>query len=108
MDFGAFVEVEPGIEGLVHVSELAPQRVNRVGDVVKVDQEVTVKVLNVDVANRRMSLSIKQAANAPEPAEEAEEEDATPAPPLRKYTGPLRGGVGGKFIELPKPGEGGA
>lgn len=103
MDFGAFVEVEPGVEGLVHVSELAPQRVNRVTDVVKPDQEVTVKVLNVDVANRRMSLSLKQAANAPEPAEE--EDEGTPSPPPRKYTGPLRGGVGGKFIERPKPEE---
>ena len=108
MDFGAFVEIEPGVEGLVHVSELAPQRVNRVTDVVKAEQEVTVKVLNVDVANRRMGLSIKQAVNAPEPVVEEEDDDeGTPAPPPKKYTGPLRGGVGGKLIELPKPPEAG-
>lgn len=103
MDFGAFVEVEPGIEGLVHVSELAPQRVNRVTDVVKVDQDVNVKVLNVDVANRRMALSIKQALSAPEPVADEEDEDDTPPQQLRKFTTPLRGGVGNKPIEIPKP-----
>jgi ribosomal protein S1 len=105
MDFGAFVELEPGVEGLVHVSELAPQRVNRVTDVVKVDQDVNVKVLSVDVQNRRMALSIKQALMAPDPVEEPAEDEAPAAPPkLRKFTTPLRGGVGGKLIELPKPG----
>jgi small subunit ribosomal protein S1 len=106
MDFGAFVELEPGIEGLVHVSELAPQRINRVSDVVKVDQEVTVKVLNVDVPNRKMSLSIKAALNAPEPtaAEVDETEEETPAPPPRKPTVPLRGGLGTKVV-LPMPPE---
>lgn len=108
MDFGAFVELEPGIEGLVHVSELAPQRVNRVTDVVKVDQDVNVKVLSVDVQNRRMSLSIKQALKAPEPVAEepAEAEEAVPPPKLRKFTTPLRGGTGGggNLIDLPKPG----
>jgi small subunit ribosomal protein S1 len=104
MDFGAFVELEPGVEGLVHISELAPQRVNRVGDVVKEGQEVNVKVLNVDVANRRMSLSIKQALKEPEP--EAEEEaDEAPAPPVKKRTTPLRGGVGNKMILPPPPPE---
>src|SRR5205823_923663 len=44
MEFGAFVELEPGIEGLVHVSELSPQRVRRVGDVVQPGQEVQVMV----------------------------------------------------------------
>lgn len=104
MDFGAFVELEPGVEGLVHVSELANQRVNRVTDVVKVDQDVNVKVLNIDVANRRIGLSIKQALAAPEPvAEEVEEEDTTPVAPLKPLTKPLRGGVGSKWVQLPKP-----
>jgi ribosomal protein S1 len=106
MDFGAFVELQPGIEGLVHVSELAAQRVNRVTDVVKVDQDVNVKVLNVDAPNRRIALSIKAALKAPDPvASEEEAEDAAPQK-VRKYTGPLRGGVGGKPIELPRPGGG--
>ncbi len=106
MDFGAFVELEPGVEGLVHISELAPQRVNRVQDVVQVDEEVTVKVLSVDVANRRMSLSIKQALKEPEPVveETTPEEEEPPLPPvkLRKFTTPLRGGIGsGKLIDWP-------
>lgn len=105
MDFGAFVELEPGVEGLVHVSELAPQRVHRVAEVVKVDQEVTVKILNIDVANRRLALSIKQAmsAPAPEPVEAEQSEEATPPVKIRKITTPLRGGVGSKLIELPRP-----
>lgn len=106
MDFGAFVELEPGVEGLVHISELTAQRVNRVTDVVKVDQDVNVKVLSVDVSNRRMALSVKQALKAPDPVVEESAEDETPAAPrkLRKFTTPLRGGTGGKLIELPKPG----
>lgn len=99
-EFGAFVEVCPGVEGLVHVSELAPTRVRRVADVVQVGQEVAVKVLSIDVAARRMSLSLKQASQAPEPEDEDEDTGATPAPP-RKRTTPLRGGVGSKWVNLP-------
>src|SRR5262249_57790495 len=54
-EFGAFVEIEPGLEGLVHVSELAPQRVRRVTEVVKEGQEVNVRVLSLDAEARRMS-----------------------------------------------------
>ncbi len=97
-DFGAFVEIEPGIEGLVHISELATHRVRRVTDIVKVGQEVTVMVLSTDKGQRRMSLSIKaaEAANAPPPAEpEPEpEEPAAPVKPPRPRTTPLRGGTG--------------
>src|SRR5204862_7653152 len=64
-EFGAFVEVEPGIDGLVHISELAPYRVSRAESVVKVGQEVTVKVLNIDKENRRISLSLKAAQSKP-------------------------------------------
>lgn len=60
MDFGAFVEFLPGHEGLVHISELANQRVNTVEDVVKIGDEVTVKVINIDELGR-INLSIKQA-----------------------------------------------
>jgi len=100
-EFGAFVEVCPGVEGLVHVSELAPTRVRRVADVVHVGQEVAIKVLNIDVAARRMSLSLKQAAQAPEPEPEEEAEPGAPPAPPRKRTTPLRGGVGNKWINLP-------
>jgi small subunit ribosomal protein S1 len=108
MDFGAFVELEPAVEGLVHISELAPQRVFRVGDIVKEGQEVRVKVLSVDPAQRRIALSLK-AAQAKEPEavpEEPEPEPEVPAKPPRPRTTPLRGGTGsgtGELFQLPKP-----
>jgi ribosomal protein S1 len=108
MDFGAFVELEPAIEGLIHISELALQRVYRVGDIVKEGQEVQVKVLSVDPAQRRISLSLKAALpKEPEPAaEEPEEEPEVPVKPARPRTTPLRGGTGsssGQLFSLPKP-----
>jgi small subunit ribosomal protein S1 len=101
-EFGAFVELEPGIEGLVHVSELAPQRVRRVADVVKVGDEVSVMVLNVDPAQRRISLSLKAAKiEAPEePAEEEDEGPEEPVKPRKPRTTPLRGGVGRGEVPL--------
>lgn len=64
-DFGCFVEVAPGVEGLVHISELDYKRVNKVDDVVKKDEVVQVKVLKVDPETRKISLSIKQTKDAP-------------------------------------------
>ena len=92
-DFGAFVEVNPGVEGLVHISELSENRVRSVRDAVQEGQEIDAKVLEVDEDNRRMSLSIKQVVNVPgyygststEPAPEAEKKQ-----PKRKK--PLKGG----------------
>jgi len=52
MDFGAFVEILPGKEGLVHISELADYRVSKVEDIVKVGDEITVKVINIDHMGR--------------------------------------------------------
>lgn len=60
MDFGAFVEILPKQEGLVHISELAPWRVNTVGDIVKVGDVVTVKVKEIDDLGR-INLSMKAA-----------------------------------------------
>src|SRR5262249_6644438 len=97
MDFGAFVELEPGLEGLIHISELAPQRVWRVSDIVKPGQEVEVAVLSVDKGSRRISLSLKAAlpkeAEKP-PEEETEEVEEAPLKPPRPRTTPLRGGLG--------------
>lgn len=58
-DFGAFVQLEPGIEGLVHVSELSWERVSHPKDVVQPGQKVRAMVLKVDAQNRRISLSLK-------------------------------------------------
>lgn len=59
--FGAFIELEPGVDGLVHISQVALTRVNKVEDVLTVGQDVTVKVLGVDPAAHRISLSIREA-----------------------------------------------
>lgn len=58
-NFGAFVEVADGIQGLVHVSEISNKHVDKPSDVLKVGQSVKVKVLNIDPSDRRISLSIK-------------------------------------------------
>lgn len=60
-NFGAFVEVADGIQGLVHVSEISNKHVDKPSDVLTVGQKVKVKVLNIDPSERRISLSIKQA-----------------------------------------------
>lgn len=104
--FGAFVRLEPGIEGLVHVSELAHRHVRSVADAVQEGQEVECRVLSVDPDEQRMSLSIK-ALSATAPLAEADSEDEsstpnnaaaieTPARPVRKPGSPLKGGTGGE------------
>ena len=65
-DFGAFVELEPNVEGLVHISELEHRRVMRVTDVVQAGQEVDLKVLSVDLDKRRISLSKKALIERPQ------------------------------------------
>ncbi|NLO84241.1 MAG: bifunctional 4-hydroxy-3-methylbut-2-enyl diphosphate reductase/30S ribosomal protein S1 [Clostridiales bacterium] len=80
--FGAFVELEPGVDGLVHISQCATTRINKVEDAVNVGEEVQVKVLSIDPEAKRISLSIR-ALIEPEVAPEEEVsaidgEDATP------------------------------
>ncbi len=80
--FGAFVKVAEGIEGLVHISELAERHVELPEQVVSLGQEVSVKVIDVDLDRRRISLSIKQALGGqPVSVAEIEREEArVPAP----------------------------
>ncbi|QOX64717.1 30S ribosomal protein S1 [Anoxybacterium hadale] len=61
LDFGAFVEVEEGVEGLVHISEISSDRVRKPSDVLKVGDAVQAVILKVDEENKKMSLSIKEA-----------------------------------------------
>ena len=68
--FGAFVRVEDGIEGLVHISELAQRHVEVPEQVAKVGDEVFVKVIDIDLDRRRISLSLKQANEGVDPASE--------------------------------------
>ncbi len=72
--FGAFVEIEPGIEGLVHVSEAAHNFVKNIGEVVKVGDEVDVMILNADPANKKITLSIKATLPEEPVAEESKSE----------------------------------
>src|SRR5262249_14767894 len=91
-EYGAFVELEPGVEGLVHVSEIAPQRVRRITDYVKPDQAVRVKILNIDTEQKRISLSLKEVEAAK--AEGEEESSDEEVEPIKPRNIPLRGGIG--------------
>lgn len=70
VQFGAFVAVEDGIEGLVHISELADRHVNNPATVVEQNEPIFVKVIDVDLDRRRISLSLKQATDSVDPASE--------------------------------------
>jgi ribosomal protein S1 len=72
-DFGAFVELEPGVDALLHVSQIAKEHVEKPADVLSVGDEVTAKVVDFNEADKKISLSIK-ALLAPEPVEEVKEE----------------------------------
>jgi predicted RNA-binding protein with RPS1 domain len=71
--FGAFVQVGDGIEGLVHISEMAVHHVDQPDQVVSPGEELWVKIIDIDLARRRISLSIKQAAEGGEVAAEYRE-----------------------------------
>ncbi|HEY1859140.1 MAG TPA: S1 RNA-binding domain-containing protein, partial [Gemmataceae bacterium] len=101
-NFGVFVELEQGLEGLLHISELADHKIESPEEVVKVGDEIEVKVLRVDAADRKIGLSRKQLHMTPEEIEEAAQEAAAPqaAQPKRE----LRGGTGsatGQLINMP-------
>ncbi|HJS26539.1 MAG TPA: 30S ribosomal protein S1 [Actinomycetota bacterium] len=83
--FGAFVRVAAGIEGLVHISEISDQHVDSPESVLTVGDEVRVKVIEVDVPRRRISLSMRQVGGAmPRPATEIEEEAAEAVPAVEE------------------------
>ncbi len=108
-DFGAFVELTPGIEGLIHVSELSTDRVRRVRDVVTEGQEVEVQILNLDTEAKRIALSMKSILAGEqaiqEVAEQAEEEEdraeAAERMANRAANPNLRGGIGGPRFTYP-------
>ena len=78
-DFGAFVELEPGVDALLHVSQISKEHIEKPSDVLKVGDEVTAKVVDFNGEDKKISLSVK-ALLAPEPeaepAEEVKEDDA--------------------------------
>lgn len=98
-NFGAFVELETGQTGLVHISEVADAYVKDINDYLKVDDRITVKVINID-GRGKIGLSIRQAKRRPTPSldeqlarfmKESEERLST----LRKNNDSKRGGRGG-------------
>ena len=92
-DFGAFVELETGVEGLIHISELDHQRVRKVTDLVNVGQEIEMQVLEVLPDRQRISLSLKALKQKPE---KPKDEDLAPSKGEqyeRKRKEPLRGGT---------------
>jgi len=102
--FGAFVKLEPGVEGLVHISELATRHIRSVADVVKEGEPVECRVLTIDPDGQRLSLSIKALAPQPTAAgsdaaesdtDASGSEEPAPVPVAKKRTAPLKGGLGG-------------
>lgn len=91
-EFGAFIELTPGVEGMVHISELSDQRVRAVADVVKEGDTVSAKVIEVDEDRRRIALSIKALKASPDYTGEAPAE-TKPAAPAPKRKKPLKGGL---------------
>jgi ribosomal protein S1 len=75
-DYGAFVELEPGLDGLVHISEIAYKRVTNIADEISVGQEVSVKILDIDKERKRISLSIKATLDPNEAEEESADDEA--------------------------------
>lgn len=77
-DFGAFIEIEAGIQGLVHLSEITSQHIRKPSDVLKVGDNVQAVILSIDEKNKRLSLSIKDAEGiAPDGSELVSEEQST-------------------------------
>ena len=95
-EFGAFVELEAGLEGMVHISELAWRRVGNVGEILKVGESRDFQVVEVDSKRKRVSLSVKALEKRPETAkpDKAEEAPAAPEEPRKPRNPNLRGGTG--------------
>ncbi len=69
-DFGAFIELEPGVDALLHVSQISREHVEKPADALKIGQEIEARVVDFNGEDRKISLSIKALQNAPEPVQE--------------------------------------
>ncbi len=104
-NFGVFVELEPGLEGLLHISELSDQKVESPEDIVKVGDEIEVKVLRVDVADRKIGLSRKQIGAPEEEGATETAADGKKAAGRPAASKELRGGTGtggGQLFSMPE------
>ncbi len=97
VSFGAFVELFPGVEGLVHISEISANHIGTPGDVLQTGQTVDVKVLDINTDEKRVSLSIRQTIEE-EPAEEIEHIDMRKVGEQTTYT--LGDMIGDKLKKL--------
>jgi small subunit ribosomal protein S1 len=98
-NFGVFVELEPGLEGLLHISEISDHKVEKPEDLVKVGQEVEVKILRVDSDERKIGLSLKRAQWAQE--EQVRESERAQRTEKKGLRGGLEGGgFGGGLGDL--------
>jgi small subunit ribosomal protein S1 len=108
-NFGVFVGLEDGLEGLLHISELADHKVENPEEVVKVGDQIEVKILRVDTEERKIGLSRKRVEWAEEEGAKADGEQAASGGSAQKAaaTPPseLKGGVGGKSGPLIGPAE---
>ena len=77
MTFGAFAEVVPGVDGLIHISQIADHRIDKPGDVLSEGQMVDVKIIDIDYDNKKVSLSIRallEGGDEPAESEDVNEE----------------------------------
>jgi small subunit ribosomal protein S1 len=106
-NFGVFVGLENGLEGLLHISELADHKVENPEDVVKVGDEIEVKILRVDTEERKIGLSRKRVDWAKDDGVEGEEQGGAarpaPQPAASVPSVELKGGIGGEKGPLIKP-----
>lgn len=83
-DFGAFVELEPGLDGLVHISQISWQRVEKVSDALNIGDQIDIKILEIDADNKKINLSIKETLERPERPKREEREPAAARPRAEK------------------------
>ena len=83
-EYGAFIELEPGLDGLVHISEVAHKRVGNINDELSVGQIVNAKILEIDKDRRRISLSIRETIDPNAEKEEAPVEEAPAEAPAEE------------------------
>ncbi len=107
-NFGVFVELEPGLEGLLHISELSDDKIENPEDIVKVGDTIDVKILRVDAKDRKIGLSrrttpLETSEETPVEVSPAEESEAASGKPREREKSELRGGTGsaGPLIQMP-------
>jgi len=107
MDFGAFVELEPGLEGLLHVSQIGIERIRRASDALQEGEEVTVRIVSVDPGARRIALSRLDARGAVIGSDDAVDADVIEAALAKPDAGNLGTNLGSLFKKaIQQDGEG--